>query len=147
MTRCRWWGNLWTSNPRWWFDFALQFARTEKRGGVHPIIEHQAVGYALADAKTVIESTRYLCWRACHALDTQWPSADELAIQAKIYGSEAAVRVITDLMRVVGISTGEDAITLLGKYFPISAASSEKQRFLLKNMNLEGGADAPKYPR
>lgn len=87
------------------FDFALHFARTEKRGGVHPIIEHQAVGYALADAKTVIESTRYLCWRACHALDTQWPSADELAIQAKIYGSEAAVRVITDLMRVVGIDS------------------------------------------
>jgi nitroalkane oxidase len=87
------------------FDFALNFARTEKRGGVHPIIEHQAVGYALADAKTVIEATRYLCWRACHALDTQWPSADELAIQAKIYGSEAAVRVITDLMRVVGIDS------------------------------------------
>ena len=54
---------------------------------------------------------------------------------------------ILNLMRVVGISTVEDAITLLGKYFPISAASSEKQRFLLKNMNLEGGADAPKYPR
>jgi nitroalkane oxidase len=87
------------------FDFALNFARTEKRGGVHPIIEHQAVGYALADAKTVIESTRYLCWRACHALDTQWPAAAELAIQAKIYGSEAAVRVITDLMRVVGIDS------------------------------------------
>lgn len=87
------------------FDFALNFARTEKRGGVHPIIEHQAVGYALADAKTVIELTRYLCWRACHALDTQSPSADELAIQAKIYGSEAAVRVITDLMRVVGIDS------------------------------------------
>jgi alkylation response protein AidB-like acyl-CoA dehydrogenase len=87
------------------FDFARNFARTEKRGGVHPIIEHQAVGYALADAKTVIESTRYLCWRACHALDTQSPSADELAIQAKIYGSEAAVRVITDLMRVVGIDS------------------------------------------
>jgi nitroalkane oxidase len=87
------------------FDFALNFARTEKRGGVHPIIEHQAVGYALADAKTTIEATRYLCWRACHALDTQWPAAAELAIQAKIFGSEAAVRVITDLMRVVGIDS------------------------------------------
>ena len=54
---------------------------------------------------------------------------------------------ILNLMRVLGISTVDDAITLLGKYFPISAASSEKQRFLLKNMNLEGGADAPKYPR
>ena len=87
------------------FDFALHFARTEKRGGVHAIIEHQAVGYALADAKTTIEAARYLGWRACQALDTQAPGADELAIQAKIFGSEAAVRVITDLMRVVGIDS------------------------------------------
>src|SRR5712664_3021909 len=87
------------------FDFALHFARTERRGGVHPIIEHQAVGYALADAKTTIEAARYLSWRACHAVDTQSPAADELAIQAKIYGSETAVRVITDLMRVVGIDS------------------------------------------
>ena len=87
------------------FDFALRFARTEKRGGVHPIIEHQAVGYALADAKTTIEAARYLSWRACYALDAQSVGADELAVQAKIYGSEAAVRVITDLMRVVGIDS------------------------------------------
>jgi hypothetical protein len=38
-------------------------------------------------------------------------------------------------------------MALLGRYFPVSAASSEKQRFLLKNMNLEGALDAPKYPR
>jgi nitroalkane oxidase len=87
------------------FEFALHFARTEKRGGVHAIIEHQAVGYALADAKTTIEAARYLSWRACHALDTQSPAAEELAVQAKIFGSEAAVRVITDLMRVVGIES------------------------------------------
>jgi butyryl-CoA dehydrogenase len=87
------------------FDFALHFARTERRGGVHPILEHQAVGYALVDAKTSIEAARSLSWRACHAVDTQSPAADELAIQAKIYGSEAAVRVITDLMRVVGIDS------------------------------------------
>jgi len=87
------------------FEFALHFARTEKRGGVHPIIDHQAVGYALVDAKTVIEAARYLSWRACQALDTQSPAAEELAVEAKIFGSEAAVRVITDLMRVVGIDS------------------------------------------
>jgi len=54
---------------------------------------------------------------------------------------------ILNLMRVVGLSTADEAIALLGKYFPLSAASSEKQRFLLKNMDYEGGADAPKYPR
>lgn len=50
---------------------------------------------------------------------------------------------ILNLMKVVGISTAEEAIALLGRYFPASAASSEKQRFLLKNMDLGGGADAP----
>jgi butyryl-CoA dehydrogenase len=87
------------------FDFALHFARTERRGGIHPIIEYQAVGYALADAKIAIEAVRYLSWRACHAVDTQSPAADELATQAKIFGSETAVRVIVDLMRVVGIDS------------------------------------------
>ncbi|MEH2494125.1 hypothetical protein V1294_000604 [Bradyrhizobium sp. AZCC 1678] len=52
---------------------------------------------------------------------------------------------ILNLMRVVGITTVEDAIALLGRYFPLSAASSEKQQFLLKNMNRAGAADAPKY--
>ena len=94
------------------FEFALHFARTERRGGIIPIIEHQAVGYALVDAKMAIESARYLSWRACHAVDAQSPAADELAIQAKIYGSETAVRVITDLMRVVGIDSYDHEIPL-----------------------------------
>jgi hypothetical protein len=54
---------------------------------------------------------------------------------------------ILNLMQIVGISTVEDAIALLGRYFPLSAASSEKQQFLLKNMNRAGAADAPEYPR
>jgi hypothetical protein len=54
---------------------------------------------------------------------------------------------ILNLMRVVGISSADDAIALLGRYFPASAASSEKQRFLLNNMDRRGGADAPDYPR
>ena len=94
------------------FEFALQFARTERRGGIHPIIEHQAVGYALADAKMAIESVRYLSWRACHAVDTQSPAADELAIQAKVYGSETAVRVITELIGVVGVDSYDHEIPL-----------------------------------
>ncbi|MGA2290674.1 hypothetical protein [Bradyrhizobium sp.] len=54
---------------------------------------------------------------------------------------------ILNLMQVVGISSADDAIALLGRYFPVSAAASEKQRFLLKNMKRDGGVDAPKYPR
>jgi hypothetical protein len=82
------------------------------------------------------------------------PSAEYmLALKLKAFRimdplrGEAERLDILNLMRVVGISTIDDAITLLGRYFPASAMSSEKQRFLLKNMNREGGADAPKYPR
>ena len=94
------------------FEFTLDFARTERRGGIHPIIEHQAVGYALADAKTAIEAARCLCWRACQAVDVQSPGAQELAIEAKIHGSETAVRVLTELMRVVGIESYDHALPL-----------------------------------
>jgi hypothetical protein len=82
------------------------------------------------------------------------PSAEYLlALKLKAFRimdplrGEAERLDILNLMRVVGISSIDDAITLLGRYFPISAASSEKQRFLLKNMSREGGADAPEYPR
>jgi hypothetical protein len=82
------------------------------------------------------------------------PSAEYLlALKLKAFRimdplrGEAERLDILNLMRVVGISTAEDAIALLGRYFPMSAASSEKQQFLLKNMNREGAAHAPKYPR
>ena len=94
------------------FEFTLAFARTERRGGIDPIIEHQAVGYALADAKIAIETTRFFSWRACHAVDVRSPAAQELAIEAKVHGSETAVRVLTDLMRVVGVESYDHALPL-----------------------------------
>ena len=81
------------------------------------------------------------------------PSAEYLlALKLKAFRVTDPVRGETErldvlnLMRVVGISTGDEAIALLGRYFPASAASAEKQRFLLKHMSLEGAVDAPKYP-
>ena len=50
-------------------------------------------------------------------------------------------------MRVLDIRTIDEAIAVLARYFPISAAAAEKQRFLLAYMNLDGAVDAPKCPR
>ena len=94
------------------FDCALNFTKTEKRGGVAPIISHQAVGYALADAKMAIEAVRSLSLRAAHAFDKQILGALELALHAKVFGSETAVRVISDLMRVVGIDSYDRTLPL-----------------------------------
>jgi butyryl-CoA dehydrogenase len=96
------------------FDCALNFARTEKRGGAAAIISHQAVGYALADAKMAIEAVRSLSLRAAHAFDAQAPGVLELALHAKIFGSETAVRVIADLMRIVGIDSYDRTLPLGG---------------------------------
>ena len=82
------------------------------------------------------------------------PTAEYLlALKLKAFRTQDTLRGDTErldilnLMDVVGISTADQAIAVLGKYFPISAASSEKQRFLLKNIDKSGKSNAPKYPR
>jgi hypothetical protein len=82
------------------------------------------------------------------------PTAEYLlALKLKAFRTQDTLRGDTErldilnLMDVVGISTADQAIAVLGKYFPVSAASSEKQRFLLKNIDKSGKSDAPKYPR
>ncbi|MGE3774871.1 MAG: acyl-CoA dehydrogenase family protein [Gammaproteobacteria bacterium] len=96
------------------FDHALAFARRETRGGPCPIIDHQAVGYGLADAKGALESIRLLGYQACRAMDAQAPAAYELALHSKIVGSETAVRTITELMRLVGIDSYDHTLPLAG---------------------------------
>ena len=87
------------------FEFALDFARTEKRLGTVPVIEHQNVGFMLADIKMRIEACRYLTWKACHDFDRTGGRAQELAVMTKVYCSEAAITAVYDCMRVVGVAS------------------------------------------
>jgi len=96
------------------FDVALQFARTDHRGGRVPVIDHQGVGFLLADVKTRIEAVRSLTSRACAALDRGSPGAEELSVHAKVFGSETAVQVLVDLMRVIGVDSYGHHLPLAG---------------------------------
>lgn len=87
------------------FEYALDFARTEKRLGTAPVIDHQNVGFMLADIKMRIEACRYLTWKACHDFDATQGRAEELPIMTKVFASEAAVTTVYDCMRVVGIAS------------------------------------------
>jgi nitroalkane oxidase len=87
------------------FEYALDFARSERRLGTVPVIEHQNVGFALADIKMRIEACRYLTWKACHDFDRTQGLAEELPIMTKVYCSETAVSTVYDCMRVVGIAS------------------------------------------
>ncbi|MGY1606755.1 acyl-CoA dehydrogenase family protein [Geodermatophilus sp. SYSU D00700] len=95
------------------FDVAHRFALTEKRGGAVPIIEHQAVADVLADAKGRIEAVRLLSWRALDAVMSQHPSALELALHAKVLGSETGVAVVNDLVKIVGVSAYDRSFPLM----------------------------------
>ncbi len=94
------------------FDCAYQFAKNDKRSGTVPVIEHQNVGYMLADLKMRIEAARYLTWKACHYLQTTDRQGDELAVMTKIYSSELCVQAVYDAMRLVGVDSYTDLLPL-----------------------------------
>jgi alkylation response protein AidB-like acyl-CoA dehydrogenase len=100
------------------FDVAYRYALAEKRGGAVPIIEHQSVADVLADAKSRIEAVRLLSWRALDAVIAQEPAGPELALHAKIFGSETGVEVISRLMNVVGVQAYDSN-------FPLTAYLSQ----------------------
>jgi nitroalkane oxidase len=95
------------------FEIAYRFALTETRGGPVPIIEHQAVSDVLADAKGRIEAVRLLSWRALDAVMSMHPSGPELALHAKVFGSETGVDVINELIQVVGVTAYDERFPIV----------------------------------
>ncbi len=84
------------------FDSALHFAKTERRGGSMQLLERQSVADGLIDIKLRTEVARYLTWKAAQSVELG-VGHGELAFEAKIWCSEAAVRSVADAMRVVGM--------------------------------------------
>ncbi|MFZ0322588.1 MAG: acyl-CoA dehydrogenase family protein [Actinomycetes bacterium] len=70
-------------------DTAVEYAKQREQFG-KPIIEHQAVGFRLADVATRVEASRLLTWRAAKRLDAGLDATKEAAM-AKLYGSETAM--------------------------------------------------------
>lgn len=95
------------------FDIAWRFATSETRGGAEPVITHQSVSDVLADAKGRIEAVRLLSWRALDAVLSGHPSALELALHAKVHGSQTGVEVVTKLIEVVGVTAYDEGFPLL----------------------------------
>ena len=85
------------------FDSALQFARTSTTGASTNVLEHQSPADVLIDIKCRIEACRALTWKAAASLNNGVIGAAELAYEAKIYASEAAVKTVAEAMRVVGV--------------------------------------------
>ena len=82
------------------YEYALTYARERKQFG-KPIIEHQAVGFRLADMATRIESAWLLTLHAARQMDAG-ADATKLAAMAKLQASETAMAVTWGAVQTLG---------------------------------------------
>lgn len=81
-------------------DYTIRYARERCTFG-QPLIEHQAIQFLLADASTLIEASRGLMERAALAFDSGKKNT-KLASMAKIFCSDAAMKITEDMVQVLG---------------------------------------------
>jgi alkylation response protein AidB-like acyl-CoA dehydrogenase len=82
------------------FEYARDYARTREQFG-RPIIEHQAVGFRLADMATRIQAARLLVLHAARTIDAGQP-ATTLAAMAKLTASETAMHCTWAAVQTLG---------------------------------------------
>lgn len=81
-------------------EIAVGYARDRTSMG-KAIIEHQAVGFRLADLSTRLEAARHLVLHAASAKDAGLPCLKE-ASQAKLFASEAAEAIVSGAIQTLG---------------------------------------------
>ena len=81
-------------------DIAVAYARDRRSFG-KPIIDHQAVGFRLADLATQLEAARQLVLHAAALKDVGEPALTA-ASMAKLFASEAAERIVSGAIQTLG---------------------------------------------
>ncbi|MFZ5648235.1 MAG: acyl-CoA dehydrogenase [Bacillota bacterium] len=82
------------------YDVALAHAKQRVQFG-RTLIEHQAVGFMLADMATQIDAARMLVYRAARLKDMGLPHSKEAAM-AKMYATDTAMTVTTNAVQILG---------------------------------------------
>jgi alkylation response protein AidB-like acyl-CoA dehydrogenase len=80
-------------------EAALAYARERVAFG-KPIVEHQAIGFKLADMLASLHAATVMTYQAAAGLDAGRPIAREAAI-VKLFASEAAVRITDEAARIL----------------------------------------------
>jgi len=81
-------------------ELATAYAKERKTFG-KPIVEHQAIGFKLADIATEIECARNLCFKAAWLKDKGEPFDKEGAM-AKLYASKVAMEASVEAVQIHG---------------------------------------------
>jgi hypothetical protein len=82
------------------FEVAVEYAKERQSFGT-AIINHQAVGFRLADCATQLEAARQLIWHAASMRDAGQPCLKEAAM-AKLFASEMAEQVCSAAIQTLG---------------------------------------------
>jgi alkylation response protein AidB-like acyl-CoA dehydrogenase len=117
------------------YEVALDYAKTREQFG-KPIIENQAIAFALADMKTSIDASRLLVWRAA------WMARQGKRFEAaegsmsKLYAGETAVSVTEKAIQILGGNgyTREYPVERMArdaKIYTIFEGTSEIQRLVI----------------
>jgi alkylation response protein AidB-like acyl-CoA dehydrogenase len=83
------------------FEAALEFAKSDSRGGAQALLSRQSVSDLLMDIKMRTDAARFLTWKAANAFDNG--NGLEICLEAKIYCSDLAVKSVVDAMSAVGM--------------------------------------------
>jgi alkylation response protein AidB-like acyl-CoA dehydrogenase len=81
-------------------DHSVRYAKERKQFG-KPIIDHQGIGFKLADMATNVEAAKLLTYRAAFLRMKNQPCGIEASI-AKLFASKTAVEVSTEAIQVFG---------------------------------------------
>jgi alkylation response protein AidB-like acyl-CoA dehydrogenase len=81
-------------------DAAVAYAKERETFG-KPIIEHQGLGFLLADMAAAVESSRAVTLEAARRRDRGLPFSRQASI-AKLVATDAAMKVTTDAVQVLG---------------------------------------------
>src|SRR3990172_5434508 len=83
------------------YEVALSYARERVQFGA-PLVSYQAVQLKLADMVIDIEASRLLVYKAASLVDEQSPLVPYFASIAKTFATDAAMRVSTEALQILG---------------------------------------------
>jgi alkylation response protein AidB-like acyl-CoA dehydrogenase len=83
------------------FDFAARYS-TERQQFGKPISQFEGIQFMLADMAMEIEASRLLVYRAASLVDAKDPRMTYFAAVAKCYAGDAAMKVTTDAVQILG---------------------------------------------
>ncbi len=82
-------------------DLAIGYARQRKQFG-EAIVSFQAIQFMLADMATLVEAARQLVYTCAKAIDAGVKNISKLSAMAKVFSTDAAMKVTTDAVQIFG---------------------------------------------